>query len=44
MAQCAPRGCFWTDKAESRRDGRYIGKPYGAAELFTEVDDLMRKS
>ena len=25
-------------------DGRFIGKPYGAAELFTEVDDLMRKS
>ena len=22
--------------------GRFIGKPYGAAELFTEVDDLMR--
>jgi two-component system, response regulator PdtaR len=25
-------------------DGRLIGKPYGAADLFTEVDDLMRKS
>jgi hypothetical protein len=23
-------------------DGRFIGKPYGAPELFTEVDDLMR--
>jgi hypothetical protein len=23
-------------------DRRFIGKPYGAAELFTEVDDLMR--
>jgi hypothetical protein len=22
--------------------GRFIGKPYGAPELFTEVDDLMR--
>jgi hypothetical protein len=25
-------------------DRRFIGKPYGAAELFTEVDDLLRKS
>jgi hypothetical protein len=25
-------------------DGRFIGKPYGAAEFFIEVDDLMRKS
>jgi hypothetical protein len=24
--------------------GHLTGKPYGAAELFTEVDDLMRKS
>ena len=23
-------------------DGRFIGKPYGAPEMFTEVDDLMR--
>jgi hypothetical protein len=45
-----PRDCFRADKAESRRDsgipddGRFVGKPYDAAELFTEVDDLMRKS
>ena len=25
-------------------DGRFIRKPYRAAELFNEVDDLMRKS
>ena len=31
-------------RAEIPDDGRFIGKPYGAAELFTEVDDLMRKS
>lgn len=30
--------------AEIPDDGRLIGKPYGAADLFTEVDDLMRKS
>jgi CheY-like chemotaxis protein len=31
-------------RAEIPDDGRFIGKPYRAAELFTEVDDLMRKS
>jgi two-component system, response regulator PdtaR len=31
-------------RAEIPDDGRFIGKPYGAADLFTEVDDLMRKS
>jgi two-component system, response regulator PdtaR len=31
-------------RAEIPDDGRFISKPYGAAELFTEVDDLMRKS
>jgi hypothetical protein len=31
-------------RAEIPNDGRFIGKPYGAAELFTEVEDLMRKS
>jgi DNA-binding NtrC family response regulator len=25
-------------------DGRFIGKPYRAADLISEVDDLMRKS
>ena len=29
-------------EAEHPDGGRFIGKPYGAAELFTEVDDLMR--
>ena len=31
-------------RAEITDDGRFIGKPYGAAELLTEVDDLMCKS
>jgi CheY-like chemotaxis protein len=31
-------------RAEIPDDGRFVGKPYDAAELFTEVDDLMRKS
>jgi hypothetical protein len=30
--------------AEITNEGRFIGKPYGAAGLFTEVDDVMRKS
>jgi two-component system, response regulator PdtaR len=32
------------NRAEIPDDGRFIGKPYGAADLFTEVDDLMRRS
>jgi two-component system, response regulator PdtaR len=32
------------DRAEIPDDGRFIRKPYRAAELFNEVDDLMRKS
>jgi hypothetical protein len=31
------------NRAEIPDDGRFIGKPHGAADLFTEVDDLMRK-
>ena len=31
-------------RAEIPDDGRFISKPSGAAELFTEVDGLMRKS
>jgi two-component system, response regulator PdtaR len=31
-------------KAEIPDDGRFIGKPYCAVELFNEVDDLMSKS
>jgi two-component system, response regulator PdtaR len=30
--------------AEIPDDGRFIEKPYGATDLFNEVDDLMRKS
>jgi CheY-like chemotaxis protein len=30
--------------AEIPDDGRFVGKPYNAADLFTEVDDLMSKS
>ncbi len=30
-------------RAEIPDDGRFIRKPYRAAELFNEVDDLMRK-
>jgi hypothetical protein len=29
--------------AEIPDDGRFIGKPYCAAELFNEFDDLMSK-
>jgi two-component system, response regulator PdtaR len=42
-----PRGASGQTKpsrAEIPDDGRFIDKPYGAAELFTEVDNLMRKS
>jgi hypothetical protein len=31
-------------QAEIPDDGRFVSKPYGAQELFREVDDLMRKS
>jgi hypothetical protein len=31
-------------RAEIPDDGRFIDNPYGAAELFTEVDNLMRRS
>jgi CheY-like chemotaxis protein len=31
-------------RAEIPDDGRFIRKPYEAAELFNQVDDLMRKS
>ena len=31
-------------RAEIPDDGRFIKKPYLAAELFNQVDDLMRKS
>ncbi len=31
-------------RAEIPDDGRFLRKPYRAAELFNEVDDLMRKS
>jgi two-component system, response regulator PdtaR len=31
-------------RAEIPDDGRFIRKPYGAVELFGQVDDLMRKS
>ncbi len=31
-------------RVEIPDDGRFIGKPYGAVELFGQVDDLMRKS
>ena len=30
--------------AEIPDDSRFVGKPYGAAELFSEIDDLMEKS
>ena len=30
--------------AEIPDDGRFISKPYSAAELFTEIDDLIGKS
>ena len=30
-------------QAEIPDDGRFVSKPYGAQELFREVDDLMRK-
>ena len=30
-------------QAEIPDDGRFLSKPYGAEELFREVDDLMRK-
>jgi two-component system, response regulator PdtaR len=30
--------------AEIPDDGRFVGKPYNAADLFNEVDDLMSKS
>ena len=31
-------------QAEIPDDGRFLSKPYRAAQLFNEVDDLMRKS
>jgi hypothetical protein len=31
-------------RAEIPDDGRFIRRPYRAAELFNQVDDLMRKS
>ena len=31
-------------RAEIPDDGRFICKPYGAVELFDQVDDLMRKA
>jgi two-component system, response regulator PdtaR len=30
--------------AEIPDDGRFVSKPYSEAELFQEIDDLMRKS
>ena len=48
MAQCASRDYVRTEKPPSAPRFRMMAalsvKPYGAAELFTEVDDLMRKS
>jgi hypothetical protein len=31
-------------RAEIPDDGRFFRRPYRAAELFNQVDDLMRKS
>jgi hypothetical protein len=44
MALVIASGQTKPSRAEIPDDGRFVGKPYDAAELFTEVDDLMRKS